>query len=439
MTEQSDLQNVPVEADPQPQEVIEVDHSAVTELKSDDIDTTNVSSSLGSKNIDNPGNNLIRPQRTASARTIRIASTEDRKGNIKKHTVYVIECDPSPPGVITVARRYNNFKWLRSFLCEQFPGLFVSPLPPANAMGRFDDSFVEERRQDLERFLNRLEAVKPFAESTAFKMFLSRPETTFVDGTKEVEEEYRNRGEEDKAHALSTLFPDLDEETLNESVHEDEIPKLVEFLGKVDQQMTVLDKSAERLLKHLTFVSKEMDSFSEAFDGLYTAETNYPYKATTERADVRPQFKLWSGYQVQQTDSYYENFFRSLRYEHQDIKALLELFAFHSALYKRYQRVCKAIERWNELDANNTELKPNQEKQKEFDFATRKQVLSLLNIATKIMMKNEIVLVWNSKTSYFRDKIQMFTKIQTDITNKMLASWKNVAVEHNENDSNKEN
>ena len=61
--------------------------------------------------------------------------------------------DPSPPGVITVARRYNDFKWLRSILLKAFPGLFVPPLPPANVIGRFENSFIEERRQDLERYI----------------------------------------------------------------------------------------------------------------------------------------------------------------------------------------------------------------------------------------------------------------------------------------------
>eukprot|EP01083_Nonionella_stella_P170160 578447_1 len=76
--------------------------------------------------------NLIRPQRTSSPRVLKIISTEERKGRVQKHTVYIIECDPSPPGVITVARRYNDFKWLRNMLCQQFPGIFVPPLPPAN-------------------------------------------------------------------------------------------------------------------------------------------------------------------------------------------------------------------------------------------------------------------------------------------------------------------
>ena len=284
----------------------------------------------------------------------------------------------------------------------------------------------------------------------AFGMFLSRPETTFLEGRKEVEEQFSNRTEEDIALMLSKLFPDLAEEEEEENnnnnnreeeeenIHENDIPNLVEFLTKIDNQMTLLNKSAIRLFKHLNFVNKEMQLFEQSFDGLYSAESNYPYKATSERLDVRKQFKLWSSYQTKQTDSYYDNFFRSLRYEHEDIKSLLELFKYHDDLYnKRYKKVCKSIEKWQEMETNGVELKPNQDRQKNTDYTNRKQLKLLLNIVTKIILKNEIILIWNNKTSAWRDKIQQFSKIQTQITNKMLNNWKNIAqIDENENENN---
>ena len=156
MADQDDFQDVLVSDDAKPtasapdtaasteskQEVIEVDH---------DMHSSNAKKNDSEEKENYGAINLIRPQRTAQPRTLKILSTEDRKGRVQKHTVYIIECDPSPPGVITVARRYNDFKWLRSALLQQFPGLFVPPLPPANVIGRFENSFIEERRQDLER------------------------------------------------------------------------------------------------------------------------------------------------------------------------------------------------------------------------------------------------------------------------------------------------
>jgi len=226
---------------------------------------------------------------------------------------------------------------------------------------------IEERRQDLERFLNRIEETKAFSESNAFLMFLSRPETTLSEGRKEVEEQFSHRSESEIAAILNANFADLEDETLDEDVHTVQIPKLIEFLSKIDAQMTNLNKSALRLFKHLHFVSAEMVSFEQSFDGLYSAESNYPYKATAERMDVRKEFKLWSSYQTKQTDSYYDHFFRSLRYEHEDIKALLELFRFHQTLFAKYTKIEAAITKLDELETTGTALTDKQEKQREAD------------------------------------------------------------------------
>eukprot|EP01084_Bolivina_argentea_P087781 158540_1 len=411
-------------------EVIEVDHNKSEEIDDKNEDEENVMAT-----------SLIRPQRTSSARTLKIVSTEERRGRVQKHTVYIIECDPPPSGVITVARRYNDFKWLRNTLSASFPGLFIPPLPPANVIGRFEDSFVEERRQDLERFLNRIECIQALSASMAFGMFLSRPETTFFEGRKEVDEMISARSDSDVCAVLCKLFPDLsDLPQLNESVHSSDVPAVVEFFSKIDAQMTLLNKSAVRLFKHLNFVSSEMLSFESAFEGLYAAESNYPYKATSERLDVQSQLKLWAQYQTKQTDAYYDNFFRSLRYEHEDIRALLELFRFHDAKYKKYQKVCRAIDKWNEMEANGkAPLKPSHQRQKSADKEERKELLQLLNIGTQIMLKNEIIYVWNHKTNAWSEKIQNFAKILTQITIKMINEWKNVELEHDEHDENDAN
>lgn len=52
----------------------------------------------------------------------------------------------------------------------------------------------------------------------------------------------------------------------------------------------------------------------------------------------------------------------------------------------------------------------------------------MLDIVTKIIMKNEVISVWNAKTTEWRDKVQTFSKVQIEITNQMLSNWRNVVV-----------
>jgi len=60
---------------------------------------------------------------------------------------------------------------LRGRLAAEYPGVFVPPLPQSKLVGRFENEFVEERRYELERFLNRVEVVKPFNESFSLQAF----------------------------------------------------------------------------------------------------------------------------------------------------------------------------------------------------------------------------------------------------------------------------
>merc|ERR1712087_293917 len=235
---------------------------------------------------------------------------------------------------------------------------------------------------------------------------------------------------------LRRLFPDLGDSALDsassdseaETAAESEVSSLKAFLVGIEAQMSVLSKSALRLFKHLNFVSKEMVSFAGAFEGLYTAESNYPYKASADRLDVRSQFSVWSDFQTAHTDSYYDNFFRSLRYEHEDVRALLELFKYYEGIDKRYKKVCAAIAKWEEMESAGTDLKESQQKQRGVDRETRKELKNLVGLVREIILKNEMIGVWNSKTTAWQEKIERFTKIQTEITTKMIVNWKDLAV-----------
>ncbi len=99
-------------------------------------------------------------------------------------------------------------------------------MPPAKALGRFDKNFLEERRVDLERFLNRIQETKEFAECMLFRMFLARPETTFGEGKKSVEENMDMNTHRKTTEILQNMYPSLNELNLHTSAHSEDIPRL---------------------------------------------------------------------------------------------------------------------------------------------------------------------------------------------------------------------
>ena len=74
---------------------------------------------------------------------------------------------------ITVHRRFSHFAVLHTALTRRLPGIALPPLPEKNYSGRFSDEFVEARRGDLERYLEKIvrHPVARYAEILTF--FLS--------------------------------------------------------------------------------------------------------------------------------------------------------------------------------------------------------------------------------------------------------------------------
>eukprot|EP00494_Astrolonche_serrata_P028142 UN28407 len=66
--------------------------------------------------------------------------------------------------------------------------MFVAPLPERKFMAS-NPKFIEERRHDLERFLNRIEEIPCFHAAKALLIFLTCPESTFSSKCKSVEGE----------------------------------------------------------------------------------------------------------------------------------------------------------------------------------------------------------------------------------------------------------
>ncbi|CAF0776928.1 unnamed protein product [Rotaria sp. Silwood1] len=75
-------------------------------------------------------------------------------GGLKAFTEYKIH--PQIPGSRYVCRRYKQFDWLHEQLVNKFRFVCIPPLPGKQIAGRFEQEFVEERRRQLELWLNRV-------------------------------------------------------------------------------------------------------------------------------------------------------------------------------------------------------------------------------------------------------------------------------------------
>jgi len=93
-----------------------------------------------------------------------------KREGVMSYTTYKVNTMTNRPDLggssFSVIRRFTHFKDLHRQLADEFPGAVVPPLPEKRGLGRFEDEFVEARRRNLERFLERV-ALHPELKASA--------------------------------------------------------------------------------------------------------------------------------------------------------------------------------------------------------------------------------------------------------------------------------
>ncbi|SCV06181.1 LANO_0H23882g1_1 [Lachancea nothofagi CBS 11611] len=90
------------------------------------------------------------------------------------HVEYTI-CSKSEklnPPEVRVQRRYRDFRWLYRQLQNNHWGKIIPPPPEKQAVGRFKDDFIESRKLQMERMLNKIAQDKDLQDDADFMMFL---------------------------------------------------------------------------------------------------------------------------------------------------------------------------------------------------------------------------------------------------------------------------
>jgi len=72
----------------------------------------------------------------------------------------------------SVLRRYSDFLWLYETLSNNNPGVVVPPVPDKNAIGRFDDTFVKQRRFALEKCITKMANHPVLGKDDDLRLFL---------------------------------------------------------------------------------------------------------------------------------------------------------------------------------------------------------------------------------------------------------------------------
>eukprot|EP01084_Bolivina_argentea_P231017 389702_1 len=353
---------------------------------------------------------------------VRIINTEERKGKLTKFTAYVIESTVFSTQNTRVGRRFNDFKWLHNSLGMEYLGVFIPPLPPDNTFDRFKDDVVSQRRYDLERCLNRLAHDPILCKSACFELFLcEQNDVLFEEQKKAYKKTLYERTEYDIHSLLTRSFEDSDEADVadfltmkpgskhgqqsNENTYQLDIPRVREFFMRCDERLSVLNKICLNLFGMFVQIKEELNVFGTTLNGLYDAEYNdrpvVMMDECLERHNIRGFINKWAEIEEAQTCAFYQSFLLNLRYEHEDVKAILDQFTRYDAVYNKYKKQKASLNKLNDKypDKNHTECEDK-----------LNQIKTLLDKICCIILINQTPALWSKKIKSYNKAVQQYIK-----------------------------
>ncbi|GAA5899146.1 uncharacterized protein JCM6883_005122 [Sporobolomyces salmoneus] len=165
-------------------------------------------------------------------------------------------------------RRFQDFVFLRQSLTKDFPACVVPPLPDKHRMeyvvgDRFSADFIEKRRIDLERFLQRLSKHPKLSRTGLFQNFLESTEWNVY------KHKYQAQSSSSSHHLSSTTSNSSfdDTSTLNASTSSSPPPSN----GLLDNISDTLLNAFTKLKKpdpRFTQIRSQLDSFEEGLSSI---------------------------------------------------------------------------------------------------------------------------------------------------------------------------
>lgn len=169
---------------------------------------------------------------------------------------YTIESNSNIPGYVygevIVVRRYSDFAWLAAELSRAMPGAIIPALPDKQAVGRFQQEFVETRRRALERFLLRVASHPELNTVPQFVAFLQANDAALKN--------LRNASMEKKVTSMGTTAMSWFEGKVNKmatgskvalerTADDCKIDEIALFVGQLERCITRVAKNAETIVR----------------------------------------------------------------------------------------------------------------------------------------------------------------------------------------------
>lgn len=287
----------------------------------------------------------ISPQATAGGpvyaeATVTEPVTHQQTMQAVKHTTYLVE---GTLGLTQFSsrKRYSDFEWLRAILPTQLPGIMLPALPMKQRNQRFEDSFVEERRQGLEQFLRALLMREGIVRSChVVARFLAIADQEQLE---QLKKEVSNRSLMDTCGEYTVIFANQ----LGSCQPPSDDAKFAEakdFLQCHKVQLQDSINAVTRLCQHHRDVTAATSTVHAKLTAMHDEEISLSFPSGAERERMIAVLGKDSGICSEAPKAHYEVLLASLETELASARALDEAIESIGIVQKRLQAVQKRIE-----------------------------------------------------------------------------------------------
>ncbi|CAG8588434.1 10879_t:CDS:10 [Funneliformis caledonium] len=237
-------------------------------------DETTIARSRNDRRLANLGYNSIQSDLQNSSMPNFDITVEDPQkigDAISAHIIYKVRTRTTSSAFrnqdFTVLRRYRDFLWLYNQLTFGNPGVIVPPVPGKHAIGRFQDEFVENRRQALEKCLKKITSHPILYRDPDLKLFLESDTFTI---------DVKRKNQDESKGVLKSLGEAVSNATtFNKFTETDEwFEGRRNQLDILESQLKTLLKSVESMVKQRKDLGGATVEFGDSLLSLADAELN---------------------------------------------------------------------------------------------------------------------------------------------------------------------
>lgn len=193
---------------------------------------------------------------------------ESKMKGLKSYIAY--QLTPSDSG-IPVSRRYKHFDWLHERLQDKFTTIPIPSLPDKQISGRYQEDFIQNRRIQLQSWVNRISRHPVLSESTVWKHFITcKDEKQWKSG--------KRRAEKDElVGGLFFLTIQIPENATIDPKMEVKLEQFSRFISKLDESTkNTCNVAQDMIKKYQSYYGKEFSKVGSVFSNLAEAFGSFP-------------------------------------------------------------------------------------------------------------------------------------------------------------------